>query len=82
MSRLPRRPPEERSGGTPLLVWAIYALGILAVAVFVFSGLFMLGAYLASEDVPVTYDVSTPALVLWGGLAALALATFLRRRRR
>ncbi len=83
MSRLPKRSASgEPRGGTPILVWIVYALGILAAAVFAFSGLFLLGAYLASEDVPVTFDVSPLALVLWGGLLALALGTFLVRRRR
>jgi LPXTG-motif cell wall-anchored protein len=71
----------SRSEGTPLWVWAIYALGLLAATVLAGSALFSLGAALAS-DVEVGYDVSTPALLVWGGLLVLAGATWLRRRRR
>jgi len=71
----------SRSESTPLWVWAIYALGLLAATVPAGSALFSLGAALAS-DVEVGYDVSTPALLVWGGLLVLAGATWLRRRRR
>lgn len=75
--------PEQRPAGTPIWVGLIYALGILAAAIFVFSVLFTLGALLLSDDVPVTYDVSAPAIVLWGGLVLAAAVTwFLRRRQR
>jgi LPXTG-motif cell wall-anchored protein len=68
--------------GTPIWVWLVYALGIMAGAIFAFSLLFTLGAVLLSDDVGVTYDVSTPAIVLWGALALAAAATWFVRRRR
>ena len=68
------------TGGTPIWVWIVYGLGILAATIFVLSALFVLGAYVASDDVPVTYNVSLLAMVLWGGLVALALVVWLRRR--
>ena len=71
-----------RAAGTPIWVWVVYGLGILAAAIFVFSVLFTLGAVLLSDDVAVTYDVSALALVLWGGLMFLAVATWALRRRR
>ncbi len=74
------KPP--RAAGTPVWVWVVYGLGILAAAIFVFSVLFTLGAVLLSDDVAVTYDVSALALVLWGGLMFLAVATWALRRRR
>ena len=37
--------------------------------------------YVLSEDVPITYDVSWLAIVLWGGFIVAALATWLVRRR-
>ena len=43
--------------------------------------LFVLGAYIASDDAPVTYDVSTLAVALWGGLILLAVVTWFARRR-
>jgi len=75
-------PRAEGAGGTPIWVWIVYALGILAVAIVVLSVLFTLGAYLLSEDVPVTFDVSVPAAIVWGALILLAAGVWLRRRRR
>jgi LPXTG-motif cell wall-anchored protein len=60
----------------------IYALGILAAAIFVFSILFTAGAYFLSDDVDVTFDVSMIAIVLWGGLITLAGGLWVWRRRR
>ena len=74
----PKPPP---AAGTPIWVWVVYVLGILAAAIFAFSLLFTLGALLLSDDVPVTYDISTPAIVLWGGLIVVAVATWVVRRR-
>ncbi len=78
------RKPEATasSGGTSILVWVVYVLGILAATIFVFSLLFTLGALVLSDDVPVTYDLSVPALVVWGGLVVLAAGTWIVRRRR
>ena len=67
--------------GTPIWVWVVYVFGILAAAIFMFSLLFTLGALLLSDDVPVSYDVSAPAIVLWGGLIVAAVVTWLVRRR-
>jgi len=76
------RPADTNAGGgTPIWVWVIYSLGILAAAIFMFSILFTAGAYFLSDDVDVTFDVSTPAIVLWGGLMALACGLWIWRRR-
>ncbi len=75
-----RKSPEEGGGGTPVWVWLVYGLGLLAVTILVGSILFSIGASL-SEDTEVAYDVSIPALVLWGGIALAALVLWLRRRR-
>jgi hypothetical protein len=74
----PKKPP---AAGTPIWVWVIYAFGILAGAVFAFSILFTLGAVLLADDVGVSYDVSTPAIVLWGILILAAVITWVVRRR-
>ena len=74
--------PAEPAGGTPIWVWVVYALGILAVTVLAGSVLFTLGAYFLSNDVPVAIHVSVRGLVLWIGLSLLALVVFVRRRRR
>ena len=74
-------PDRSRAPGTPIWVWVVYAFGILAAAIFAFSVLFTLGALLLSDDVGVTYDVSTPAIVLWGGLILAAAVTWVVRRR-
>jgi hypothetical protein len=73
--------PEGR-GGTPIWVWVVYALGILGATILVLSILFTLGAVLLSNDVPVSTNVSIPAIVLWGGLCAIALGLRIYRRRR
>ena len=71
-----------RASGTPIWVWVIYGLGLLAAVIFAFSLLFTLGAVLLSEDVGVKYDVSALAIVLWGGLILAAVVTWVVRRRR
>ncbi len=77
------KPKKHPAAGTPIWVWVVYAFGILAAAIFAFSLLFTLGAVVLSDDVGVTYDVSTPAIVLWSALMiAAALTWFARRRQR
>ncbi|HEY6112713.1 MAG TPA: hypothetical protein VIV37_01300 [Gaiellaceae bacterium] len=76
-----KQPERQRATGTPIWVWVVYAFGILAAAIFAFSLLFTLGALLLSDDVGVTYDVSTPAIVLWGALILAAAVTWVVRRR-
>jgi hypothetical protein len=75
-----KRQTKPRAAGTPIWVWVIYALGIMAGAIFAFSVLFTLGALLLSDDVPVTYDVSAPAVILWGALVLAAVVTWFVRR--
>ena len=77
-----KQPKRAPAAGTPIWVWVVYVFGILAAAIFAFSLLFTLGALLLSDDVPVTYDVSAPAIVLWGGLVLAAAATWIVRRRK
>jgi hypothetical protein len=76
-----KQPKRQPAAGTPIWVWVVYAFGILAGAIFVFSALFTLGALVLSNDVPVGTDVSTPAIVLWGGLIVAAVVTWIVRRR-
>jgi hypothetical protein len=76
-----KQPKAQPAAGTPIWVWVVYAFGILAAAIFAFSLLFTLGALVLSNDVPVGADVSTPAIVLWGGLIVAAVATWIVRRR-
>jgi hypothetical protein len=77
-----KQPKAAPAAGTPIWVWLVYGLGILAGVIFVFSVLFTLGALLLSDDVPVGYDVSWLAIVLWGAFMVAALATWFVRRRR
>jgi FtsH-binding integral membrane protein len=58
----------------------VYGLGILAVTVVVLAALFLLGAYLASGE-QFAVRVSAVAVVVWGGLIALAVGTLVVRRR-
>jgi hypothetical protein len=78
-----KKEKQAPAAGTPIWVWVIYAIGLLAAVIFAFSLLFTAGALILSDDVPVTYDVSAPAIVLWGGLVVAAVVTwFVRRRQR
>ena len=70
------------AAGTPIWVWLVYGLGILAGAIFLFSALFTLGALVLSDDVPVDADISLPAIALWGAMVLVALGIWLVRRRR
>ena len=76
-----KQPKSQPRAGTPIWVWVVYAFGILAGAIFLFSALFTLGALVLSNDVPVSTNVSTPAIVLWGGLIVAAVVTWIVRRR-
>ena len=82
MSRIARTRTQPASPGRsrPVLVWVVYGLGILAALVLIASALFSAGGYFGSDDTSV--DVSPVAVVVWGGLVALAVATWLWRRRR
>ena len=62
----------QPTGGTPIWVWLVYGLGILGAAILAFSVLFTFGAVVVSSESGVTYNVSTLAIVLWGGLVLLA----------
>ena len=75
------KPKPPRAAGTPVWVWVVYALGILAAAIVAFSLLFTAGAVFLSDDIEATYDISTPAIVLWGGLMLAAVVTWVVRRR-
>jgi hypothetical protein len=77
-----RQERTEPTGGTPIWVWLVYGLGILAAVVVVGSVLFTAGAFISTDDAPVALNVSAPGIVLWGGLIVLAVATWLVRRRR
>jgi hypothetical protein len=68
------------AAGTPIWVWVVYSFGILAAAIFLFSVLFTAGAYLLSDDVDVTFDVSPPAIVLWGAVMIGAGVLWVGRR--
>ena len=76
-----KQPKSQPAAGTPIWVWLVYGLGIFAGAVFVFSGLFTLGARVLSNDVPVETNISAPATVLWGVLIVAAVVTWIVRRR-
>ena len=72
----------EPRAGTPIWVWVVYSFGILAAAIFVFSILFTAGAYILSNDVDVTFDISTPAIVLWSAVMIGAGGLWVSRRRK
>ena len=68
--------------GTSVLVWVVYGLGLIAVAVVVLSAA-LAGVVYLSSDALVAYEVhvSTPAVLVWGGLIVVAAATWFWRKR-
>jgi membrane-associated PAP2 superfamily phosphatase len=76
-----KRPERVVKSGTPIWVWFVYTLGIVAGIVISFSLLFTTGALFLSNDVAVSYRFSTPAAIVWSAIALLALVTWIARRR-
>jgi hypothetical protein len=72
-------PKPERAAGTPIWVWVVYALGVLAAIIIAFAVLFTAGAHFLGGA---GYRVSPLAFVVWGGLLVIALVTWYTRRRR
>jgi hypothetical protein len=66
--------------GTPVWVWVVYGLGILAGTVFAVSLLFLLFAYAATGSGGFGIHVSDAAFVVWLVLAVAAAVTFVWRR--
>jgi hypothetical protein len=73
-------PPAQAEAGTPVWVWVVYGLGILAGTVFAFSLLFLLFAYAATGSGGFGVHVSDTAFVVWLVLAVAAAVTFVWRR--
>ncbi|MEX0851633.1 MAG: hypothetical protein WD015_09010 [Gaiellaceae bacterium] len=74
-----RAEPQVTTRRRPVLVLVVYALGVFAAGVLILSALFSAGGYFGSDDTVVS--VSPIALVVWGGLIVLAVATWLWRKR-
>jgi hypothetical protein len=73
------RPKEAHDPGTPVWVWLIYALGLVAGTLLVLSVAWVAVVSMSSDDT--SYDVNVPAFVLWGGLVLAAAGTLVWRRR-
>jgi hypothetical protein len=69
-----------RSAATPVAVWIVYALGLLAAFVFVVSLAVVGVAYATTGDGGFGLDVSITAFVIWLLLAVAAAVTFIWRR--
>jgi LPXTG-motif cell wall-anchored protein len=74
------RPKETPDAGTPVWVWLIYALGLLAGTLLLLSIGWVAVVSMSTEDS--TYEVNAPAMVLWGALVVAAAGTLLWRRRK
>jgi LPXTG-motif cell wall-anchored protein len=74
------RPKERQDPGTPIWVWLIYTLGLLAGTLLVLSIAWVAVVSMSSDDA--SYDVNVPAFVLWGGLVLAAAGTLVWRRRK
>ena len=74
------RPNETPDAGTPVWVWLIYALGLIAGTLLLLSIGLVAVVSMSSDDS--TYDVNVPAFVLWGALVLAAAGTLVWRRRK
>jgi len=74
------RPKESPDAGTPIWVWLIYVLGLVAGTLLVLSIAWVAVVSMSSDDS--TYDVNVPAFVLWGTLVLAAAGTLVWRRRK
>ena len=74
--RTTQAPP---AAGTPIWVWLVYGLGVLAGLIFVLSALFTAGAHFLGGS---GYRTSPTAFVVWGALLLIAVGTWVARRRR
>jgi hypothetical protein len=73
-------PSPQAAVGTPVWVWVVYGLGVLAGTVFAVSLLFLLFAYAATGSGGFGVHVSEAAFVVWLVLAVAAAVTFVWRR--
>jgi biotin transporter BioY len=80
-----RRRALQAEAGKPtrtlVAVRALYVLGGLALALFFGAAVFWTSVYFASDG-EVAFAVEPLPFVVWGGLALVAVAIWLRRRRR
>ncbi len=74
------KPQEAADPGTPVWVWLIYALGLIAGTLLLLSIGWVAVVSMSSDDS--TYDVNVPAFVLWGALVLVAAGTLVWRRRK
>jgi LPXTG-motif cell wall-anchored protein len=74
------RPKDTPDAGTPVWVWLIYALGLIAGTLLLLSIGLVAVVSMSSDDS--TYDVNVPAFVLWGALVLAAAGTLVWRRRK
>jgi uncharacterized RDD family membrane protein YckC len=81
-SRDPASPADAspRSTSTPVAVWIVYALGLLAAFVFLLSLAVVAIAWSTTGDGGFGLDVSFTAFVVWLALAVAAAVTFIWRR--
>lgn len=63
-----------------VLVWVVYAIGLFAAAVVVLTAAVAL--VVSSSDDEFAFHASTPALIVWCGIIAVAAATWIWRRSR
>jgi uncharacterized membrane protein len=74
-----RKTQAPPAAGTPIWVWVVYGLGVLAGLIFVLSVLFTAGAHFLGGS---GYRTSPLAFVIWGVLLLIAVGTWVLRRRR
>ncbi len=65
-----------------VLVWVVYAIGLCAAAVVVLSAAVAVVVSNSSDDDEFAFHVSTPVLIGWCGIIAVAAGTWIWRRSR
>jgi hypothetical protein len=80
-ARSEKREETAPAAGTPLWIGALYFLGAVGAVLLGFLVLLKLAAAYVWDNAP-SFDPSMPAIVVWGGLIALAIGTWIVRSRR
>ena len=78
MSRFAKPKEPVETGGTPIWVGIVYALGLMAGGIIVLSLAFAAVVYASGDS---EFDVNVPIFVVWSVIVAFAAGVLVWRRR-